>query len=124
MDLNTLSLPELRKLRSKVDAEIGRRQDTGRKALLKRIQKMAADEGLTLEDVLGSVAPTTPPSTSKEGKRSPRGTAKASAKPKNAFKYFHPTDPKVGWTGHGRRPAWVIKWVEDGNSLDSLLKQG
>lgn len=34
MDLNTLSLPELRKLRSKVDAEIGRRQDTGRKALV------------------------------------------------------------------------------------------
>lgn len=120
MDLNTFSLPELRKLRSKVDVEISRRQSAGRKALLKRIQKMAAEEGLTLQDVLGDSTPAVP---TKERKRAVRGSAKASAKPKKTPLYFHPTAPGIGWSGHGRRPAWVIEWMDAGNALEGLMRK-
>ena len=46
MDLSSLSLPELRRLQGRVESEIRRRTDTTRRNLLKRMQKMAADEGL------------------------------------------------------------------------------
>jgi DNA-binding protein H-NS len=54
MDLNSLSLQELRKLKEKVEREIGKREAAGKKTLLKRLQQMAADEGLTMEDLLPS----------------------------------------------------------------------
>ena len=53
MDISTLSLTELRRLQNKVEAEIRRRSDSARKDLLKRMQKMAAEHGLSLDDVRG-----------------------------------------------------------------------
>ena len=50
MDLSNYSLPELRRLAAKIENEIRRRSDTTRRNLLKRVQKMAAEEGLTLDD--------------------------------------------------------------------------
>lgn len=44
MDLSTFTLPELRRLQAKVESEIRRRSDVTRRNLLKRMQKMAADE--------------------------------------------------------------------------------
>ena len=52
MDLSTYTLPELRRLQSKVESEIRRRSDVTRRNLIKRMQKMAADEGLSLDDLL------------------------------------------------------------------------
>ncbi len=40
MDLNSLPLQELRKLKDKVEREIGKREAAGKKTLLKRLQKM------------------------------------------------------------------------------------
>ncbi len=45
----------------------------------------------------------------------PRKTAKPSAK------YKHPADPKMTWSGRGRKPAWVQEWTDSGKSIDELL---
>ena len=42
MDISGLSLTELRRLQTRIEAEIRRRSDTARKELLKRMQKLAA----------------------------------------------------------------------------------
>ena len=57
MDLSTYTLPELRRLQAKVESEIRRRSDVTRRNLIKRMQKMAADEGLSLDDLLEVSAP-------------------------------------------------------------------
>ena len=44
MDLSSYTLPELRRLQGKIEAEIRRRSDVTRRNLLKRMLKMAADE--------------------------------------------------------------------------------
>ena len=46
MDISSLSLTELRRLQTKVEAEIRRRSDTAKKDLLKRMQKLAAEHGI------------------------------------------------------------------------------
>ncbi|KON82193.1 H-NS histone family protein [Azoarcus sp. PA01] len=116
MDLATLSLTELRRLQSKVETEIRRRSDNTRRELIKKMQKMAADEGLSLTDLIGS-APAS------EDKRSPgKRKAKPAAKKNSPIpaKYRHPENPSVGWSGRGRKPQWVVDWLAQEKPLVEL----
>lgn len=116
MELANLSLTELRRLQSKVDTEIRRRSDVARRDLLKRMQKMAAEEGLSLTDVLGAQA-----TNGTEKRAAPKRGRKAAAKPAaSAAKYRHPTNAEIGWSGRGRKPQWVLDWVAEGKSIDEL----
>ena len=112
MELNGMSLMELRKLQTKVQSEISRREASSKKTLLKRLQKMAAEEGLSLDELLDKPSPTKP---AKAVKAKPAKAVKA--KPK----YCHPTDKAKTWTGHGRKPAWFAEWIAEGKSADDLL---
>ena len=121
MDLSTYTLPELRRLQSKVESEIRRRSDVTRRNLIKRMQKMAADEGLSLDDLLEGSTPASAeakPAT-KRGRRPGTKTAKA-AKPALVVKYRNPTNPDQGWSGRGRKPQWALDWIAQGKSLDEL----
>lgn len=112
--LNKMSVAELRRLQSKVEAELKRRDDTAKKEALKAMKKIAAEHGVALSDVLAEAKP--------EGAK-PKRTRKASpAKGKRVpVKYRNPADPTLGWTGRGRKPRWVEAWLADGKSLDELL---
>ena len=121
MELSTYTLPELRRLQSKVESEIRRRSDVTRRNLIKRMQKMAADEGLSLDDLLEGSTPASAeakPAT-KRGRRPGTKTAKA-AKPAPVVKYRNPTNPDQGWSGRGRKPQWALDWIAQGKSLDEL----
>ncbi|GAB4059551.1 H-NS family nucleoid-associated regulatory protein [Uliginosibacterium sediminicola] len=121
MELNKLSLTELNRLKSRVEAEIARRADTSKRDLLKKVQKLAADAGVSLDDLLGQ-APA-----KAAGKTAAKAAPKAAKKPgarkgqKVAPKYSNPADASQTWTGRGRQPAWVAAHVAAGNTLDSLL---
>lgn len=116
MDLATLSLTELRRLQSKVETEIRRRSDNTRRELIKKMQKMAADEGLSLSDLIGS-APAS------EDKRAPgKRKAKPAAKKNSPIpaKYRHPENPATTWSGRGRKPQWVVDWLAQDKPLVEL----
>lgn len=120
MDLSTLSLNELRRLQSKIDAEIRRRSDITRRELLKKMQKMAAEEGLSLSDIIPG-ATTDSPATVNKARRSAKGGGKKTGKVPP--KYRHPDDSSLTWTGRGRKPLWVENWIATGNPLEALLIQ-
>lgn len=115
MELNGMSLMELRKLQTKVQNEISKREASSKKTLLKRLQKMAAEEGLSLDELLDKPSPAKP-ATAVKAKPAKAVKAKP-AKPK----YCHPTDKAKTWTGHGRKPAWFAEWIAEGKSADDLL---
>lgn len=119
MDLNSLSLQELRKLKEKVEREIGKREAAGKKTLLKRLQQMAADEGLTMEDLL----PSAPKASAAPARKGPKQRVAAKTKTSPVPKYAHPEDSTITWTGRGRKPVWALNWVNEGKSLDDLLIQ-
>lgn len=58
-------------------------------------------------------------STSKTRKRSSqkKGTATALGT------YQHPEDPSVTWSGRGRKPSWIIEWIESGKPIEELRKE-
>jgi DNA-binding protein H-NS len=116
MELATLSLTELRRLQTKVETEIRRRSDSARRDLLKKMQKMAADEGLSLKDILAG-APT-PEEKRSAGRRKPKAAVKRNAP--LPIKYRHPENPAVGWSGRGRKPRWVIDWIGQNKPIQDL----
>jgi len=118
MDIASLSLNELRRLQTKVEAEIRRRSDTAKKDLLKRMQKLAAEHGMSLNEVLGQEAAEKPAAAPK--KAAAAKPVKKLAKPASVVKFRHPENPAIGWTGHGRKPQWVIDWLAQGKALDEL----
>lgn len=114
MELSKMSLTELRRLQAKVETEIRRRSDTARRDLLKKMQKLAAEEGLTLEDLM--------PTAAEEKPAKKRAKAKAAGK-KSApvpVKYRNPQNPAIGWSGRGRKPQWVIDWLAQNKPLTDL----
>ena len=119
MDLSSLSVAELRRLQTKVGTEIRRRSDTAKKDLLKRMQKLAAEHGMSLNEVIGQEAekaPAAAPATKKAAAAKPAKKAKAAS----VIKFRHPENSAIGWTGHGRKPQWVIDWLAQGKALDDL----
>lgn len=119
MELSSLSLTELRRLQSKVETEIRRRSDTAKKDLLKRMQKLAAEHGMSLTEVLGQES-AEKPAPAAPRKAAAAKPAKKAAKPASTIKFRHPENPAIGWTGHGRKPQWVIDWLAQGKPLDDL----
>lgn len=118
MELSKLSVTELRRLKVRVDAEISRRTDSTKRDLLKKMQKMASDAGLSFTDLVGKpAAPSAVPSV----KRTEKKTAADKPVSKVAPKYAHPEDSSLTWTGRGRQPIWVAKCLAEGKTLEDLL---
>jgi len=117
MDISTLSLSELKRLKSRVETEIDRRADTTKRDLIKKMQKMASEAGVSLEDLIGKQASKT---AAEKPARKAKEAAPARKKGKVAPQYRHPDDASLQWTGRGRKPLWVAKWIEEKKSIDGL----
>ena len=101
MDLDALSLKELKKLQGDVAKAISTYEDRMKKEALAELEAKAREMGFNLGELLGGV----------KGKRS-AGTV--------APKYAHPENPSVPWPGRGRKPKWVVEALEAGKSLEDL----
>lgn len=112
MDLGQYTLPQLRELGTRIANEIEKRRSTGKATLLKRLERLAADHGLTLADVIGNAGGPQP----KRLTSRPAPARKASPAPK----YRHPNNRELAWSGRGRRPLWVDAWLAHGGALDAL----
>jgi len=94
MDISTLSLAELRRLQTKVETEIRRRSDTAKKDLLKRMQKLAAEHGMSLTDVIGGQEATEKAAPAPK-KAAAKPAAKKAAKPASVIKFRHPENAAI-----------------------------
>lgn len=110
IDLSTISIPELRELVGKIEAEIGKRVDEERAALRAEFESRAQASGFTLSEILSSPA-------EKKG----RGAGKVKVSGTVPPKYRNPSNPTETWTGRGRSPAWVKAHADGGGALESLL---
>jgi DNA-binding protein H-NS len=99
MDLQSLSLEELKQLQKDIDAAIKSYEARKLAEARAKLEAMAAEMGVKLEDVAGS-----------GGK----------GKSKSIPKYRHPENPSLTWTGKGRRPQWFKEAMENGASEDDL----
>lgn len=100
MDLNNLSLKELKDLQSKVAKAITGYEDRQKKEALAKLEEKAREMGYSLSELTGAA---------------PRKKRSLSAP-----KYANPDNPSETWTGRGRKPKWMVAAIKAGKSPEDL----
>lgn len=101
IDLDGLSLSELKSLQKQVTRAIDEFADREKSRAMAALEEKARELGFSLSELMGT----------------PR---KAGKKPAGVARYRNPADPSATWTGKGRRPDWVRAALNAGKSLDDL----
>jgi DNA-binding protein H-NS len=98
MDLQSLSLDELKALRKDVAKAIDSFEDRQRKAALAEVEAVAARHGYSLDALTG----------------------KKRSKAVHPPRYQHPEDSAQTWSGRGRQPQWIKDALASGRSLEEF----
>lgn len=112
MKLATLSLRELESIQKKVNSEIHKRRSKAQEEGLKKIKLIAAEYGLTSNELKG-IASSKRPVIKKKGTTKKRGPV--------APKYRDPSNSQNTWTGRGRQPKWVVAFLTGGGLLEQII---
>jgi len=99
MDLNTLSLDELKKLKRDVEKAITSFEERRLLEARKKLEDYAKEIGVDLNEV---------------------ASMKKTTKNVNPPKYRHPEDQALTWTGRGRKPKWIVEALDAGKDLESF----
>ncbi len=102
MDLNSLSLKELKDLQAQVTKAIASYEDRKKREALAELEEKAREMGFSLAELTG-VAPV--------------GRKRAPA----AAKYANPANQSDTWSGRGRKPRWFEAALAAGKSPEDLL---
>jgi DNA-binding protein H-NS len=101
LDLNSLSLKELKDLQSQVAKAIATYEDRKKREALAELEEKAREMGFSLPELL-AVAP-------QGRKRTP-----------SAAKYANPANKADTWTGRGRKPRWFSEALARGVKPESM----
>mgnify|MGYP001381407203 CR=1 FL=1 len=101
IDLEGLSLKELKQLQKDVETAITEFKDRERRKALAEVEAFARERGLSPADL---------------SELTTRRTRKSAAP-----KYANPADASQTWTGRGRRPRWIEAALADGQFDDDML---
>ena len=100
INLNNLTLKELKDLQSQVAKAVASFEDRSKKAALADLEEMARSKGFTLAELTGlSVV---------------RKRAPATAK------YANPANKSDTWSGRGRKPRWFAEALARGGKPEDL----
>lgn len=100
MNVEAMSLSELKALRAKVDRAIVTFEERQKKAALAELDEVARKMGFSLAELTGATV--------------------AKARKPVAPKYANPANEAETWTGRGRKPKWVEAALASGKSLEDL----
>lgn len=101
MNLDALSLKELKDLQSQVAKAIASFEDRKKREALAELEEKAREMGFSLAELTGAAG--------KTRKRAP-------AVPK----YANPADKTDTWSGRGRKPRWFDAAIKSGKSPEDL----
>ena len=100
IDLNSLSLKELKDLQSQVAKAIAGYEDRRKKELLAELDEIAKAKGFSLAELTGVSA---------GRKRSP-----------SVAKYANPANAADTWSGRGRKPRWFSEALAKGKKPEDM----
>jgi DNA-binding protein H-NS len=101
IDLNTMSLADLKKLQKDVQRTIEGYSERKKQEAVLALEAKAQEFGFSLSDLMG---------VKKKRKSSTAGGPK----------YRHPENAEVTWSGRGRRPGWFVDALAAGMKPDAL----
>lgn len=99
IDLDRMSLDELKKLKKDVEKAINSYEDRRKAEVAAELDALAREKGYTLADL---------------------SSAPRKRKRPVPPKYRHPENPEITWSGRGRKPKWIVEALNKGKTLDDL----
>ena len=103
IDLNDLSLRELKDLQGRVGRAIASYEERKKREALAELEEKARDMGYSLAELIAA-----------QGQKPSR---KRSVSP---ARYANPADPTDTWTGRGRKPRWFTDALAAGRTPEDL----
>lgn len=103
IDLNMLSLRELKDLQARVARAIASYEDRKKKEALAELEEKAREMGYSLAELLAM-----------QGAKGPRKRSVSEAK------YANPADPSMTWSGRGRKPNWFLQALAAGRAPEDM----
>lgn len=103
-DLSTMNFEQLSQLEIAVKNEKQRRRAHEEDALLREIKEKLSALGLSADDIAKRLG----------------GGKSSVGKPRLPGIYRDPNNAENTWSGRGRKPLWVLAWLEQGRSMDDL----
>lgn len=100
INLNSLSLKELKDLQSQVAKAVSSFEDRKKKDALAHLEEFAKSKGFTLAELTGTAV---------TRKRAPA-----------VAKYANPADHSDTWSGRGRKPRWFVAALAAGKRPEDL----
>jgi DNA-binding protein H-NS len=100
LNLNSLSLKELKDLQAQVAKAISGYEDRRKREALEELEEKAKEMGFSLAELTGAAKPR---------KRSP-----------SVAKYANPANKAETWSGRGRKPRWFTEALAKGKKPDDL----
>ena len=101
MNLDNLSLQELKTLQSDVAVAIANFEKRKKAEALAEVKAVAQAKGFSLDELLGTAST-----------KSKRGPVPA--------KYADPANPDNTWSGRGRKPKWMVEALANGSSPEDF----
>jgi DNA-binding protein H-NS len=101
INLNDLSLSELKSLQKDVAKAIAEFSDRKKTEAMAALEAHAKELGFSLAELTGA-------------KKTRKTSGPAGAK------YRHPENPEVTWSGRGRKPGWFTAAIEAGKEPGSM----
>jgi len=111
VNLDGMSVSELKELKSKIDGAITKRIEADKIVTLGKIKELINQSGFSLDELL-------------KHPRAPRTTMFVENSDKRSAvepKYIHPKNSSLTWTGRGKAPKWVVEYEADGKNHSDLL---
>mgnify|MGYP000967136785 CR=1 FL=1 len=108
LDLESLSLKELKELQVSVERTISNFEDRKKREALAALEAVARENGFSLGELVGAGFPRG--SGSKKSDRAPI-----------AAKYMDPSNASNTWSGRGRKPAWFEAALKSGKTAEDML---
>ena len=100
IDLNAMSLKELKDLQGQVARAISSFEDRKKKEALAELEEKAREMGFSLAELTGAQIPR---------KRAPAGA-----------KYANPANRSETWSGRGRKPRWFEDALKSGKRPEEM----
>ncbi len=102
IDLDQLSLDELKQLEKDVAKAIKSSEVRRKSEAMAAVEAKAREMGFTIAELIG------------DSKTKGRTTV-------SAPKYQYPENPALTWTGRGRKPTWFQEAVDAGTPAETML---
>lgn len=104
LDLSLYSIEELKTLVDKARREITLKERHRLQEVRDQVEQLASGLNMSLEEVMGY-------------KPQSRTTGRIKAR---VIRFRNPANPAQTWTGHGKRPRWLVQALEQGARLEDF----